>query len=284
MIIDLSLPIKNKTREPESPKIIYINHKEGAKHLIKGAIKLLMKKNFIKGFIFIFFNWLSSLFKIIGINIRLPSISYRDFPNEMGLANEDIYLDTHSGTHIDAPYHFGPRVGKKKARTIDKIPLEWFWGNGVRLDLRYKKAGEFITVDDIKKALKKIKYKLKPFDIVLIMTGADKYFDREEYFYIHPGMSAEAVEYIVSQGVKIIGIDAWGFDRPAMYMLKDYLKYRDKSKIFPAHFVGRKIEYLHIEKLANLDKIPKAKGFKVACFPVKIENGSAGWSRVVAIL
>jgi kynurenine formamidase len=36
--------------------------------------------------------------------------------------------------------------------------------------------------------------------------------------------------------------------------------------------------------LANLDQLPRPFGFKVACFPVKLTGGSAGWSRVVAIL
>ncbi len=54
--------------------------------------------------------------------------------------------------------------------------------------------------------------------------------------------------------------------------------------LWGAHFVGKDKEYSHIEKLANLDKLPKPFGFKVACFPVKLTGGSAGWARVVAIL
>jgi hypothetical protein len=60
-------------------------------------------------------------------------------------------------------------------------------------------------------------------------------------------------------------------------------------KIFRDHSegsrdVGRKKEYCHIEKMANLDKVPKPFGFKVACFPVKISKAGAGWCRAVAIL
>jgi kynurenine formamidase len=47
--------------------------------------------------------------------------------------------------------------------------------------------------------------------------------------------------------------------------------------------VGREIGYCHLEKLANLDQLP-ATGFTVACFPVKVHRGSAGWTRAVAIL
>ncbi len=261
MIIDLSLPIKNNTPEPDSPEIKYLNHVQGAKHLIEGAMEIVKK-----------------------LEIKIPDLTEKDFPDGMGLANEEIVLDAHSGTHLDAPWHFGPKAGSGEAITIDKVPLEWCYSDGVVLDLRHKKAGELITEENIKEALRKINYEIKPYDIVLIMTGADKYFDNDNYFSAHPGMSSEATVYILNKGIKIIGIDAWGFDKPAMNMLEDYLKTRNSSCLFPAHFVGRNIEYCHIEKLVNLDKIPKSSGFKVACFPVKIENASAGWCRVVAIL
>ena len=58
----------------------------------------------------------------------------------------------------------------------------------------------------------------------------------------------------------------------------------DKGVIWAAHYAGIEKEYCHIEKLANLDKLPRPFGFKVACFPVKLTGGSAGWSRVVAIV
>ena len=57
---------------------------------------------------------------------------------------------------------------------------------------------------------KKIKYKIKPFDIVLIKTGADKYNGTKEYMTKFPGMSKEATEWLVNKGVKIIGVDFLG--------------------------------------------------------------------------
>ncbi|MFH1369042.1 MAG: cyclase family protein [Elusimicrobiota bacterium] len=284
MIIDLSLPIANKPSEPDSAKITYISHTCGAKRLINGAFNVIAKKNLLKGLLFKLMTILRSCGVDRIFNLRLPALTYKDFPNEMGLANEDITLDTHTGTHMDAPWHFGPLLVGQKPKTIDKIPLEWCYSDGVLLDMRHKKPEELISEADITNALFKIGYKLKPYDIVLIMTGADRHFNDGSYFSAHPGMSAEATIYLIRQGIKIIGIDAWGFDKPAMKMLSDYLKTRDKSSIFPAHFVGRKYEYCHIEQLSNLDKIPKSHGFKVACFPVKIENAGAGWCRAVAII
>jgi kynurenine formamidase len=54
--------------------------------------------------------------------------------------------------------------------------------------------------------------------------------------------------------------------------------------IWAAHRVGIEREYCQIEKLANLDQLPRPYGFKAACFPVKLEGGSAGWTRVVAMI
>jgi cyclase len=60
-------------------------------------------------------------------------------------------------------------------------------------------------------------------------------------------------------------------------------KAQERIMVWTAHKAGIKKEYCHIEKLANLDRLPEPYGFKVACFPVKLTGGSAGWSRVVAI-
>lgn len=57
-----------------------------------------------------------------------------------------------------------------------------------------------------------------------------------------------------------------------------------KEKLFPAHFMGRKKEYYHLEKLSNLDKVPVSHGFKIAAFPIKVKNGSAGYVRAVAFV
>ncbi|MBI3315075.1 MAG: cyclase family protein [Candidatus Omnitrophica bacterium] len=81
-----------------------------------------------------------------------------------------------------------------------------------------------------------------------------------------------------------MGIDTIGLDRPCFLMFKEFLSTKDKSKIWPCHFLGRKREYCHMERLGNLGAIPKPFGFTVSCLPVKVRNAGAGWARVVAIL
>jgi kynurenine formamidase len=96
-------------------------------------------------------------------------------------------------------------------------------------------------------------------------------------------MSREATECILDCGVKVIGIDAYGFDRSFGYQAQAY-KRGEVKELFPGHMVGRDREYVHIEKLGQLDELPAPFGFKVACFPVKGRHATAGMSRVVAIV
>ena len=66
-----------------------------------------------------------------------------------GAGDEMLTLLTHSGTHVDAPFHYGPISEGAPAATIDELPLEWFFGDGVVLDLRHKQPGEFIEIADL---------------------------------------------------------------------------------------------------------------------------------------
>jgi kynurenine formamidase len=201
----------------------------------------------------------------------------------LGWAVEEVRAITHTGTHVDAPYHYGPTSEGKPARTIDQVPLEWCFAPGVVIDVRHKAAGDFITVADLEEALRKIDYRLRPLDIVLLQTGADRRLGSPEYFH-QPGLGREGTLWLVEQGVRVIGIDAYTIDRPFAAMVADYRRTGDGRFIWPAHFAGITREYCQIEKLANLDLLPSPHGFFVSCLPVKIHAASAGWCRAVALV
>jgi kynurenine formamidase len=203
--------------------------------------------------------------------------------NGLGAAVEELSLVTHTGTHVDAPWHYHPTSEGKPARTIDELPLEWFYSDGVVLDLRHKQPGDFIEVEDLQGCLAKLEYELKPLDIVMLQTGCDKKLDSTDYFD-QPGMGRESTLWLVEQGIKVIGIDAYGFDRKFADMRADYERTGDGRYIWPAHFAGITREYCQIEKLANLDALPQSTGFKVACFPIKIERAGGAFARVVAFV
>ena len=97
----------------------------------------------------------------------------------------------------------------------------------------------------------------------------------------HPGLRRSATEYLVDAGVKLIGIDAWGLDRPFDVMIEDAKS--GQAQFWESHLLGREKEYCQIERLAELDTLPRPTGFTVSAFPFKLERASAGWARVVAI-
>ena len=152
------------------------------------------------------------------------------------------------------------------------------------LDLSHKEKKASITVVDLQDALKRIEYELQPMDIVLIRTDADKLWPRPEYFSDHPGMTAEATRWLVERGIKVMGIDANGFDLPFMEMVQTHLSTKNSQVLWPAHMYGRTREYIHMERLANLHLLPRPHGFQIACFPVAIRDAGAAWIRAVAIV
>jgi kynurenine formamidase len=251
-IIDLSVPLEDQAvSEPLPPRIRYVEHQgEG----------------------------LQQMRQFFGVEPH--DLAYS---NGLGWAIEEVQAITHTGTHVDAPYHYGPTSGGQPARRIDEVPLEWCFAPGVVLDLRQKLAGDEITPADLEAALDRIGYALQPFDIVLLQTGADRRLDSREYF-AQPGLGRDGVLWLTERGVRVIGIDAYTLDRPFANMVADFRRTGDGRHIWPAHFAGITQEYCQIEKLANLDQIPRPYGFYVSCLPVKIRGASAGWCRAAALV
>ena len=95
-------------------------------------------------------------------------------------------------------------------------------------------------------------------------------------------MGYESTLWLIEQGSRVMGIDAWGWDRPFWAIKEEFQKTGNREILWGAHRAGRDKEYCHIEKLANLDTLPEPYGFTTCCFPVKFKGGSAGWCRVVA--
>jgi kynurenine formamidase len=249
IIFDLSIPIEANCSEPVPIEIERISHEEGADLLGQPA-----------------------------------GLDRRDFPQGLGLSLELIKAATHAGTHVDAPAHYGPLCEGQPARTVDQLPLEWFYQDGVVIDCRSGALEEAITADELAVQLDSIGYHLKPLDIVLIHTGTDRLWGQPEYFTHFRGMSREATAWLVEQQIKVIGIDTFGFDQPFPRMLASYRASGRQDELWPAHMYGREREYCQIERLANLDRLPAPFGFKVACFPINVRGCGAGWSRVVAVM
>jgi len=249
-IIDLSAPISPSppdTPEALRTEIAYRDHQAGA-----DAVESLM-----------------------GVPRRL----LRD--GEGWAVEEFTRLGTHNVTHVDAPWHYNSRIGGQPAPTIDQLPLEWFYAPGVVLDFSARADGEVIEAEHLKRELERIGHHLSALEIVLVRTGRDAFYEQPDYMVRGPGVSAAATHLLFEQGVRVMGIDAWGWDAPLPAQAEQALREGRGGVFWSAHQAD--LPYCQIERLVNLDRLPPS-GFEVACFPLSVVGGSAGPTRAVAIV
>lgn len=198
-------------------------------------------------------------------------------------AAERVTLTTHSGTHVDAPYHYAPTTSAgAPARTIEHVPFRWLMGDGVVVNATGVDRVRGITERDVRAELERIGYELEPYDIVLVRTDTSRHYGEPGYDLLHPGLRRDATAWLVGQGVRLIGIDAWGIDRAFDLMAAEALA-GDKAQLWESHKFGADQEYCQIEKLCNLDALPD-HGFQVLALPVSLERASGAWARVVALV
>lgn len=249
-IVDLSITIRNSTEDvPESQQTVieYSDHREGA----------------------------AAIEAVFGVKGHLLK------DGEGWAVERFTNFGTHNSTHVDAPWHYNSRIQGEPAQTIDELPLEQFYGDGVVVDVRHKRRGDAVSVPDLEHGLAAAGHTLKPGDIVLVRTGCDQFLDQPDYMFQGCGVSGEATAWLVARGVRTMGIDAWGWDVPLDLQAED-ARIRDEAGVFwRAHQAD--LAYSQIERLCNLGALPLT-GFKVACFPLKIERGSGGPCRAVAIV
>jgi cyclase len=253
-LIDLSSPVDASFWEPDPVSHTIMSPAEGARHM-----SAEMKEHF-------------------DIDFAVDVLPDGEFLN-----NDTLTLTAHTGTHIDAPAHYGSTAsyGDGTPRTIDQLPLDWFEGPGFVLDVSDLGVG-VADAACLAAEMNRIGYAPVPGDIALIRTGADQRVGTPDYFTRFVGLDASAVELLLDRGVRVIGTDAFSLDAPFTYILERFRATGDPGVLWPAHFLGRRREYCQIERLANLDALPRPYGFRFSCFPIKIANAGAGWARAVA--
>jgi len=192
-----------------------------------------------------------------------------------------LRFGTHNSTHVDAPYHYNSTIDGEPAKTIDELPLEWFHAPAVVLDFRAKADGDAITVEEMQQELVRVGHDLRPLDIVLVRTGRDEAYGTLQYIGLGPGVTPQATRWLYERGVRVMGIDAWGWDRPLWMQAEDAKRAQRPGIFWAAHQLD--LSYSQIERLCNLGDLP-ATGVTVSCFPLRIAGASAAPARVVALV
>jgi kynurenine formamidase len=190
-------------------------------------------------------------------------------------------LGTHNSTHVDAPYHYNSTIGGQPAKRIDELPLEWFFAPGVVLDMTHKADGDPMTAAEAEAALAAAGHELRAGDIVLVHTGRDAFLREPDYMARGPGVTAEATCWLHERGVRVMGIDAWGWDAPLHLQAAEAKQRGERGIFWAAHQAD--LEYCQIERLCALDQLPPT-GFRVSVFPLRLVGGSAAPARAVAIV
>ncbi|KUL39448.1 cyclase family protein [Actinoplanes awajinensis] len=253
-IIDLSTPIDATVWEPNPTEHTVLSPAEGAVHMAES-----MRENH-------------------GLDFD-PAV----LPDGELLSLDTLRLTTHTGTHVDAPSHYGSITEYGPPRHIDQMPLNWFFRPGLVLDVSDAPVGT-VGADRLRQAFDHAGRAPEPMDVVLLHTGANTLAGTPKYFTDFVGLDGPATDLLLDRGVRVIGTDAFSLDAPFGHMIVEYQKNADPSVLWPAHFAGRRREYCQIERLNNLEALLDTPRFTVCCFPVKIANAGAGWARAVALV
>ena len=193
-----------------------------------------------------------------------------------GFAVRSWCFDEHSGTHVDAPAHFGPG-----AATVDAIDPEDLVLPAVVLDVRERIGGDHdaeVTPDDVL-AFERAHGPLPERCAVLALTGWGArahdpvaYINADEGGTLHsPGFSAELMRWLAAErpGVRGVGLDTASLDP-------------GNSTDFAAHVAWLPTGRYGIENVANLDRVPPTGATLVVGVP-RYQGGTGGPARVLAL-
>lgn len=174
-----------------------------------------------------------------------------------------LHIYSHSGTHIDAPKHFGLKG------TIDEFKPSQLMGKAWIADLIGIQASELITPVH----LAALSEQIKPGDNLILRTGWSKHLNnRELYRNQLPRISKDLAHWLVEKGVNMLGVEP-----PSV---ADVNNLEEVTRI---HEILLRGNIIIIEGLTNLDQISSNQVWLMA-FPLKIKHGDGAPARVVALV
>jgi kynurenine formamidase len=173
-----------------------------------------------------------------------------------------LSLVSHTGTHIDPPFHI-----LKNGATLDSFDISTFVGKGLVIDCRLLSSDDEITMAQ----LEPYKDSLCQADFLLFNLGWDKKWGTPDYFSKFPCMSDQVIDFIIEGNYKGIGFDVISIDQ-----IGDSTLNRHKRL-----FNGTNI--INIENLCNLSECGN-EIFTFVCLPLKIKNCDGSPTRAIAII
>ncbi len=176
-----------------------------------------------------------------------------------GYKESFIQIQSHIGTHIDAPSHM-----IAKGKNLNEYSIDKFCGKAFTITVPLESS----TIDiDL---LKKYKPNYHGCDFILFHTNWSNYWSTPKYMEGFPSLTEEACEYLCRSKIKGIGFDCISADSINSTDYKNHFKILSK-------------DILIIENLCKLDKIALRK-VQLHCLPLKYEYSDGAPARVIATL
>lgn len=180
---------------------------------------------------------------------------------EDGYNLELLFLSSHTGTHLDAPYHF-----VKNGLKIDQIPLDRLIGKAILIKI--KKTNNFPIIKSDITLFEKKNGIIPNNSSVFFYTGWQKNLKKDNYFTENPGLGVSAAEYLASKKINLVGIDSPSIDL-------------GKDQSFSVHHILSKNNILIVENLTNLNKI-LSQEFNFTILPLKLKDATGSPVRAIA--
>lgn len=161
-----------------------------------------------------------------------------------------VHIETHVGTHMDAPAHF---YSADDHRTIDQITPEEMVADGVVLDFSHTDPNTAISGGEIREQAEA--FDLSAGEYVVLDCGATV-ADTDEYLTEYVYLDADAAEYLKELDVACVATDALNVDQSGL-SLADHIVHRT---LLPA-------DILVVEGLNDVGRVPAGR-VDVICTPI----------------
>jgi kynurenine formamidase len=201
---------------------------------------------------------------------RMVNQTHQGFRNrwgtEFGFQAHNWLMSEHTGTHTDAIFEYDPG-----GATLDDMPLEYYYGPAICLDVSHVRHPDYMTAEVLEKALAKSGQEIRVGDIVLLYSGhGDRTFGTKDFINVYSGLDRSGAVWLAEKGVVNIGIDSLAIDH-------------SDDTTFVGHAVCAEYQIVNTENLTNLDKLV-GKRFEYFGLPLHFREGTGSPVRAVAIL
>ncbi len=174
----------------------------------------------------------------------------------------NIKCTAHVGTHIETPFHCLPQ-----GDDLAKVGADRLVGPAIVLDLRGLAPNHKVTLEEFKQAAAQAGG-IQVGDILFCHTGYSQYYGTDAYRQA-PGFSGDALEWVVAQGIKLMGVDTGGIET------------QDVPNNFHHTLLFRHGICL-IENLTNLSALTRSR-LLVCALPLAVQGLEAIPLRVIAL-